>query len=127
MGYTSAIKNFKKEDFSVIPGTVELDFRRLMGDGAYEDLTFWFEFEIDEDGDLYLVPSGEVGKAYELKNTLESFLEATIRSRGDVNGTGLVFSLERWGEGSGDAELLISDGRSLRTIAGVTTFPGDPR
>lgn len=127
MGYTSAIKNFKKEDFSVIPGTVELDFQRLMGDEAYEDLTFWFEFEIDEDGELYLVPSGEVGKAYELKNTLESFLEATIRSRGDVNGTGLIFSLERWGEGSGDAELLISDGRSLRTIAGVTTFPGDPR
>lgn len=127
MGYTSAIKNFKKEDFSVIPGTVELDFWRLMGDGAYEDLAFWFEFEIDEDGELYLAPSGEVGKAYELEATLASFLEATIRSRGDVNGAGLIFSLERWGDEGGDAELFISDGRSLRTIEGVTTFPGDPR
>lgn len=127
MGYTSAMKNFKKEDFSVIPGTVELDFQRLMGDEAYEDLTFWFEFEIDEDGELYLAPSGEVGKAYELKDTLDSFLEATIRSRGDVDGTGLVFSLERWGDEGGDAELFISDGRSLRTIGGETFFPGDPR
>ena len=128
MGYISAIRNFSQFEFAVDPNTTVKSILKsagLLGQDYDDELNYWFDFHVDEDGSFTMEPVGEPGKAYRLPEALSALIKVLEPLQVSFKGLdGFRLRFELWGE-EGEADLYTSDGKQLFRTAGVMTFPGD--
>lgn len=128
MGYISDIRNFSHFEFAVAPNTTVKSILKgidILGQDYSDELEYWFDLHVDEDGNFTMEPVGESGKAYQLTDVLNALIKVLEPLQESFKGLdGFRLRFELWGE-EGEAALYTSDGKQLFRTAGVMTFPGD--
>jgi len=131
MGYRSRIINFKAEPLPVKAGVSERNvlaaLKAVDEDYAGQiSLFFDMDFDIEEENEFYMEPSGESGTGYDLVEALEA-LVAVLRTLASEpeQVPGFRFRFEILGE-DGDYELVQSDGEKVTVTSGVVSYPGAP-